>query len=68
MQECINFFYKNSFLSSCLIPEQKAFNVLSEDQKKKLQEIFEDIDFDDLKAIDFHKAVRFNKYIQENIS
>lgn len=42
--------------------------MLSEEQKKKLQEIFDDIDFDNLKAIDFHKAVRFNKYIQENIS
>jgi len=51
-----------------LIPEEKAFSVFSDDQKKKLTEIFEDIDFDDLKAIDFHKAVRFNKYIQENIS
>ena len=35
---------------------------------KKLTEIFNDIDFDDLKAIDLHKAVRFNKYIQENIA
>jgi hypothetical protein len=40
---------------------------LGEEQKKKLTEIYNDIDFDDLKAIDLHKAVRFNKYIQENI-
>lgn len=41
---------------------------MNEEQKKKLTEIFNDIDFDDLKAIDLHKAVRFNKYIQENIA
>jgi Ca2+-binding EF-hand superfamily protein len=56
------------FLSNTLVPEEKAFNVLSEEHKKKLTEIFNDIDFDDLKAIDLHKAVRFNKYIQENIA
>jgi hypothetical protein len=56
-----------SFLSNTLIPEEKAFNVLSEEQTAKLTEIYNDIDFDDLKAIDLHKAVRFNKYIQENI-
>lgn len=57
-----------SFLSNALIPEEKAFNVLSGEHQKKLIEIFNDIDFDDLKAIDLHKAVRFNKYIQENIA
>jgi hypothetical protein len=51
-------------LSNTLIPEEKAFNVLGEEQVKKLTEIYNDIDFDDLKAIDLHKAVRFNKYIQ----
>ena len=56
-----------SFLSNTLIPEEKAFSVLSEEQIAKLTEIYNDIDFDDLKAIDLHKAVRFNKYIQENI-
>jgi hypothetical protein len=55
---------KFSFLSNTLIPEEKAFNVLDSEQIKKLTEIFNDIDFDDLKAIDLHKAVRFNKYIQ----
>lgn len=54
-------------MSSTLIPEEKAFGVFSEEQKNKLIEIYNDIDFDDLKAIDLHKAVRFNKYIQENI-
>ena len=42
--------------------------MLSEEHNKKLTQIFNDIDFDDLKAIDLHKAVRFNKYIQENIA
>ena len=42
--------------------------MLSPDQKAKLIEIFNDIDFDDLKAIDLHKAVRFNKYIDEKIA
>jgi Ca2+-binding EF-hand superfamily protein len=55
------------FLSNTLIPEEKAFSALGEEQVKKLTEIYNDIDFDDLKAIDLHKAVRFNKYIQENI-
>lgn len=63
MYLCIN----GSFLSNTLVPEEKAFNVLSEEQKKKLTDIYNDIDFDELKAIDLHKAVRFNKYIQENI-
>ena len=57
-----------SFLSNTLIPEEKAFDVLNDDQKLKLTDIFNDIDFDDLKAIDLHKAVRFNKYIQDNIA
>ena len=38
--------------------------MLGDEQKKKLAEIYNDIDFDELKAIDLHKAVRFNKYIQ----
>ena len=41
---------------------------MNEQEKVKLEDIFNDIDFDDQKAIDLHKAVRFNKYIQESIA
>lgn len=51
-----------------MIPEEKAFTELDEEEKVKLEDIFNDIDFDDQKAIDLHKAVRFNKYIQESIA
>ncbi len=40
------------------MPEEKAFDALKSHHKAKLIEIFKDIDFDDVKAIDMHKAVR----------
>jgi hypothetical protein len=46
------------FLGS-IVPEEKAFDALKPHHKAKLTEIFKDIDFDDVKAIDMHKAVRY---------
>lgn len=50
-----------------LLPESKAFNVLNLTQKKKLQSIFEDIDFDNEKFIDISKSTLFNKFIDPSL-
>ena len=44
--------------------ESKAFNILSNDQKKKLKVIFDDIDRDKTKLIDLNKTRDFNMYIE----
>ncbi|CAD8077121.1 unnamed protein product [Paramecium sonneborni] len=51
-----------------LTAESKAFGVLKQNQKFKLQAIFEDIDIDGSKYIDHSKAVKFNKYIEDSIT
>lgn len=48
--------------------ENKAFKVLSPMQKKKLIQIFEDIDIDGKKLIDLSKSILFNKYVDDNVN
>ncbi|KAM3137119.1 hypothetical protein pb186bvf_010847 [Paramecium bursaria] len=50
-----------------LVAEEKAFNVLEEQQKNELTNIFNDIDTDGSKFLDQPKAVVFNQFIQENL-
>ena len=50
-----------------LLPEAKAFQVLNLTQRKKLQSIFEDIDYDNQKCIDFGKSMLFNKFIDSSV-
>lgn len=55
-------------LLNSLVAENKAFKVLSPIQKKKLIQIFEDIDIDGKKTIDLSKSVLFNKYVDDNVN
>lgn len=55
------------FMNS-LIAESKAFKALSLLQKKKLIQIFEDIDIDGTKTIDLNKSILFNKYVDDNVN
>ena len=48
--------------------EEKAFNVLSPQQKAKILEIFYDIDNDGMKTIDINKSKRFNKFVDETVN
>lgn len=48
-----------------IMNEKPAFGVLKAAQKQKLLTIFEDIDHDNQKQIDIHKAIKFNKYIED---
>mmetsp|Transcript_13640 Transcript_13640/g.1221 ORF Transcript_13640/g.1221 Transcript_13640/m.1221 type:complete len:100 (+) Transcript_13640:400-699(+) len=51
-----------------IIPEKEAFDALPKEAKTKLTEIFNDIDYDMASCIDFEKAKRFNKFIDESSS
>jgi hypothetical protein len=46
-----------------IIEEDKAFKALDPVKIKKLKKIFDEIDHDNKKSIDFDKSLRFNKYI-----
>ena len=51
-----------------IVAENKVFDVLKPQHKQKLQQIFEDIDFDNQKSIDMQKATQFNKFIEDGVS
>lgn len=51
-----------------ILAESKAFRVLNPLQKKKLIQIFEDIDTDGKKLIDLNKSILFNKYVDDNVN
>ena len=50
-----------------LVPEAQAFKALNLTQRKKLQQIFEDIDFDNAHNIDLEKSMKFDKYIDSSV-
>ena len=53
---------------NAIYAENKAFKVLSPLQKRKLTQIFEDIDIDGKREIDLAKSVLFNKYVDDNVN
>ena len=55
-------------LMNGILAENKAFKVLNPLQKKKLIQIFEDIDSDGKKIIDLSKSIVFNKYVDDNVN
>jgi len=47
-----------------ILSEEKAFKVLDEDQKKRLKNIFDDIDKDGSKHITLERSKQFNMFIE----
>lgn len=51
-----------------IVPEKEAFNVLPKEAKAKLCEIFSEIDYDFSKVIDYEKAKKFNRFIDDSLN